>query len=61
MLDFSPFPLLFHGKRPWGEIAAEMNPNLMLHGLGAEDFELSKYSDEKAIQETTFFHEFVIL
>lgn len=61
LLHFSPFPLLLHGKRPWREIAAEMDPNLMLHGLGAEDFELSKYSDEKAVQEATLFHEFIIL
>lgn len=38
-----------------------MNPNLMFHGLGAEDFELSKYSDKEAVQEASFLHEFLML
>jgi hypothetical protein len=47
-LNELPFPFLFHGEFPRGEIAAEMDPYLMVDGFGGEDPEVSEDGDEEA-------------
>lgn len=52
----SPFPFFLHGEYPWREIAAEMDPDLTIHGLGVQDVELSEYGDEEAEQKAGLHH-----